>query len=129
MEVKGMKKIKFIALLVLIALLSACGKNNDNSITTETPTGYPKGEIQTEMIYWNSNLYSVTLSDRIPPHNDLIEIGTVEKIDNENYPDEDFEASRLSVGDIVYKREDDKNLYVKRSDNIYCFFELYHIDE
>ena len=34
------------------------------------------------MIYWNSNLYSVTLSDRIPPHNDLIEIGTVEKIDN-----------------------------------------------
>ena len=110
-----MKKIVFlIVTLLLICLLPACQKKSDNNTT---PTGYPSNEIDQPQIMYNDTIfyYCATGFDEELPNN-YIYVGTVEEVDNETPPSENFVGSRIDVGQKIYADD-------KKSDTIYVEYE------
>ena len=110
-----MKKIVFlIVTLLLICLLPACQKKSDNNTT---PTGYPSNEIDQPQIMYNDTIfyYWATGFDEELPNN-YIYVGTVEEVDNETPPSENFVGSRIDVGQKIYADD-------KKSDTIYVEYE------
>ncbi len=90
-----MKKIFIfiIAFGMAVTGLMAC--------TAKNPTGYPSGTVQREYIFCQGTRY-VFSGDCLEKADGLKEIGAVQKVDNESLPDEEWEASRLTVGQKVY---------------------------
>lgn len=110
-----MKKIVFlIVTLLLTCLLPACQKKSDNNTT---PTGYPSNEIDQPQIMYNDTIfyYWATGFDEELPNN-YIYVGTVEEVDNETPPSENFVGSRIDVGQKIYADD-------KKSDTIYVEYE------
>ena len=105
-----MKKIVFlIVTLLLICLLPACQKKSDNNTT---PTGYDQPQIMyndTIFYYWATGF-----DEELP--NNYIYVGTVEEVDNETPPSENFVGSRIDVGQKIYADD-------KKSDTIYVEYE------
>ena len=85
--------------------------------TSSSPTGYPSGNIQRPYLYCKGELYS-SLGEVWHDRSSLTEIGIVRKVDNEDFPDEEWEASHLSPGQRVFmKTEDPENkVFVLRTD-------------
>ncbi len=110
-----MKKIVFLVItLLLICLLPGCQKKSDNN---PTPTGHPSNEIDQPQIMYNDTIfyYWATGFDEELPNN-YIYVGTVEEVDNEIPPSENFVGSRIDVGQKIYAND-------KKSDTIYVEYE------
>lgn len=98
-----------------IDMLIAClSKKSDNNTT---PTGYPSNEIDQPQIMYNDTIfyYWATGFDEELPNN-YIYVGTVEEVDNETPPSENFVGSRIDVGQKIYADD-------KKSDTIYVEYE------
>lgn len=111
-----MKKI-ILAGLLLFALTGCEGRNaiestdaitaseSEEGTTEPSSTGYPTGQLQREYVYVEGTLYQSAFEIAELPQN-AERIGEVSKIDNEKYPDENFEASYLEIGTPIYKSGD-----------------------
>ena len=107
---------------VFILVLMSCHK------TDPDPTGYSEG-VQVACIYYNDSLY--IQEDRIDqlPHS-AEEIGSISKIDNQNYPDEELEAARMDVGLTVYRAgESEATLFILDKDGKYNRFRRLSAEE
>ncbi len=116
-----MLKQRICYIVICISLfLCGCTESTDESY------GYPSGTVQIECVMVNKQLFQYSdegwLSD-IPKGYE--KIGSVAAVDNNDYPDENFHASRLSVDDEIYadSDSDDMNvIYVKYKDGTYGKF-------
>lgn len=114
-------------LLSAAFLLASCGKAEPEL----EPTGYPTGQIQLTYLFFGGELYlysdgTVKLSDET-----LEPVGKVEKTDNVSFPNEEFEASRLTEGQEIFRKasgSDDK-LYVRSVDRKDIYMIFYSIDK
>lgn len=81
----------------------------------EVETGYASGEIQHKYLFYNGNLYKYSgVSDDKISEKEFLDkwknfkhIGYIHKISNTEIPNEEFEASRMNLGDKVYINPDD----------------------
>lgn len=135
---------KYIIMIGILMLLCAgCGDNPQNSadnnptttkeITTtensgdEQPTGYPSGEVQRLYVFYNDKLYvyddnKLSISeDKIAEIYEGYElVGNIQKISNQEMPDEQLEASRCEVGLNVYANENKTDeILLYYNDNLY----------
>lgn len=136
-----MKKRIFLTLaflLVLSALLSACGNTEleettaattvqTTDVTTETTepaqTGYAHGEVQLTTIFIEDKLYQPNMNhwatfekgEKAIADKKLELYGNVLSENNAAYPDTHLEASRLDVGTPIY-RDGEGKFYYLRSD-------------
>ncbi len=102
-----MKKLIAILLsLTLTAALVGCDSTpiDETADTTDTPaeTGYP-GPVQNEAVMYNGYLFmhdNNGFDNPLPTGYDLA--GTVQRVDNENIPSEDFVACYLDEGQEIY---------------------------
>ena len=78
------------------------------------PYGYPSGTIQSQYLLYKETLYKNT-TEMMQDGAGLTEVGTVQKTDNTQLPDEEMEASRLFPGQKVFVRTDDseRRVYVQ----------------
>ena len=97
-------------------ITSECRKQKKSDNNT-TPTGYPSNEIDQPQIMYNDTIfyYWATGFDEELPNN-YIYVGTVEEVDNETPPSENFVGSRIDVGQKIYADD-------KKSDTIYVEYE------
>lgn len=116
-------------IIVLVLLLSSC---NGPSQTVESsgsvngdqskpqgelePTGYPTGEIQYTYVFYDGQLYWYEAAVFTLDKEKMSYIGTVQSVDNIELPDEDFEASRLGLGTVLYKDNKYDYLYAAWGD-------------
>lgn len=93
----------------------------------EQPTGYPSGEVQRLYVFYNDKLYvyndnKLSLSeDEITQIYEGYEmVGTIQKISNQEMPDEQLEASRCEVGLNVYANQNKTDeILLYYNDNLY----------
>ena len=106
-------------------ILSACGRKDRDRSQNNNTTGYEWG-IQIPCIYHNNGLYSH--KDRVDLLPDSVtEIGEIISVDNENYPNEEMEASRLEVGVTVYQAGG--MLYTLDKDGKYACYRRLSVEE
>ena len=93
----------FFLMLLMISLLWACHKEE------LVPTGYPSGEVQRPFLVYHGTLY--VYADELLEHTALplncSEIGRIASVDNKNMPQEDFAASRMDVGTVLYSTDEE----------------------
>lgn len=113
----------YFAVILLAGLLSACGTGGSEDAAL-TPTGYPSGEEQQTTVYYNGTRYWYTAQGFDQPLEDGFEkVGEVGRVDNQEYPEEEFGGTRLDGGQEIYaSREDVSKIYVKY-DSGYAVFE------
>ncbi len=114
-----MRKIVFLLIIGIIFTTGCAAKSTANNgtgtkQTTESPTGYPTGELQQEYLFYNGTLY--VSSDKVSPANseeDVLalyegyeSVGEIKTISNVDYPDSEFEGSHFSNGDKIYALDD-----------------------
>lgn len=132
-----MKKVfsVILALLVCACMITACApskpandvpvqkRNAEAQSNTDplVPTGYPDGEIQRPYLYCNGTLYVYCAEVQTDLPQDAELIGEVRSVDNLHLPSEEFAASRLDVGDKVYKTEHLGGLIVEENDRFARF--------
>ena len=110
---RSTKWVIFLLAGISILSFSGCGKDGAN------PTGYPSGTIQRPYLFVGGTRYVYTgILLEVKEDYYFTEIGIVQKVDNENLPDEEWEASRLEKGQRVFVHSlySTKNLYVLRTD-------------
>lgn len=80
-----------------------------------TPTGYSSGEVQRITVYYNGTRYWYTAKGFDHPLEDGFEkVGEVGRVDDQEYPEEEFGGTRLDTGQEIYaSREDASKIYVK----------------
>jgi hypothetical protein len=88
---------------------------NDDVKTDYNETGYPSGELQHQYLFYQRTLY-IYSGTIWTDSKELTEVGKVLKVDNEKYPDEEWEAAHLAIGQKVYVKAADyvNKIYVKR---------------
>ena len=75
----------------------------------EKTTGYPSGLIQRQYLFYNNKLYVyayqwITLPNDISSEGTgAEELGNVKKVDNNELPNENFEASQIPLGAKIYR--------------------------
>ena len=88
----------YLAVFLLAGLLSAC-KTGAGKETALTPTGYPSGEVQQTTVYYNGTRYWYTADGFDQPLEDGFEkVGEVGRVDDQEYPSEEFSGTRLDSG-------------------------------
>ena len=93
----------------------------------EQPTGYPSGEVQRLYVFYNDKLYvyddnKLSISeDKIAEIYEGYElVGNIQKISNQEMPDEQLEASRCEAGLNVYANENKADeILLYYNDNLY----------
>ena len=124
-----MKKFMFLAACCLmLLLLTACAADTDESSKTVTPTGYPKGQIQNDCVFYAGKVwFQGTVSRRT---SSMKEVGEVKSVDDCHLPSEDFAACHLKVGDkiLVLEEGGKLRLFVQRKD-INRLDEFYFVEE
>ena len=122
-----MKKRLYTVFVVLsLLLVTVVAALVIDHLHAKKETGYPSGTVQVESVYWSGVLYVYYAGDddhtnELP--GDYRKIGEIGEIDNRDYPDADWEASRLRTGLSVYAREDGE------ADHLFVFLEdpaIYH---
>ncbi len=102
---------------------SETGKNEESSTGNtaedthvEKTTGYPTGLIQRQYLFYDNKLYVyayqwITLQNDISSADSAAEeLGNVRKVDNNELPNENFEASQVPLGAKIYRWNG--NIYV-----------------
>lgn len=113
---------KQIILYILVSsclMLFGCAAGVEEQSSVDD-MGYSSGTVQIECVMVNDQLFQYSdegwMSD-IPKG--YKKIGTILQVDNSNYPTENYNAGRLSVGDEIYvdsNSREVKNIYVKCGD-------------
>lgn len=123
------KKILLIGAMCL-ALTGCAGADNGDGKTdtgnndsvrnnvSEKATGYEDGSVQRVYLYFDSSLYvfndsleTITSDEFADKYKEYELAGKIDKIDNQNVPDENLEASRIEKGMSVYKKGDSVVIY------------------
>lgn len=112
-----LKKISAVILLVMLTLsVSACGRRENH---TESQTGWPSGQPQEVMAYYDGSLYKQNfdtvsyLQSEIPGDCEYIgDSAIVVEI-----PDEDFEMCCISESMKLYFSGEAKSIYYKQHDS------------
>lgn len=82
-----------------------------------TPTGYPQGEIQRMLLYWNEKIYTNT-GDKVDKLSSAaVPVGIVGTVDNKQLPNKDLMAAQLPLGTEVYRVPGVEGLFVKVSED------------
>lgn len=117
------RKVLIVCLMIVLMGICGCGQQTGEKESSTAPTGYPSGEVQREYVYYEDTLY--VYADRyetsLPENCELV--GEVLSVDNTKLPQEDFQASRLKVGNEVYAVTDENILYVKAGEERFECFE------
>lgn len=86
------------------------GMNND--------TVYPANEADNKYVMYNDVLYEYTGTYVSYLPEGCIMVGYVESLDNENYPDENFEGTHVEIGNRIYKSASSRDvIYVQVSED------------
>ncbi|MCI8388609.1 MAG: hypothetical protein HFE63_09115 [Clostridiales bacterium] len=111
-----------LSALFIIFALPSCGIHSDVS----TNTGYPSGQIQREMLYydgsvWGRDFYgddnygSGRYLDELPSGYTLV--GEITSEDSYNIPAVDFQSAHIKVGVKVYASDENSDyIYLEDSD-------------
>ncbi len=82
-----------------------------------TPTGYPQGEIQRMLLYWNEKIYTNT-GDKVDKLSSAaVPVGIVGTVDNKQLPNKNMMATQLPLGTEVYRVPGVEGLFVKVSED------------
>lgn len=120
-----MKKWKRLCVLTVLLLTAAgCSGRQETAHLAEsamegvdslTPTGYPSDEVQRASVHYDGVLYLYTGEGfDLPLEDGFLKVGTVESVDNEEYPKENFYAARLEEGQEIYANpEVTERIYVR----------------
>lgn len=82
-----------------------------------TPTGYPQGEIQRMLLYWNERIYTNT-GDKVDKLSSAaVPVGIVGTVDNKQLPNKNMMATQLPLGTKVYRVPGVEGLFVKVSED------------
>lgn len=82
-----------------------------------TPTGYPQGEIQRMLLYWNEKIYTNT-GDKVDKLSSAaVPVGIVGTVDNKQLPSKNMMATQLPLGTEVYRVPGVEGLFVKVSED------------
>lgn len=112
------------ALSALCFLSYGCSASGTRA---SSPTGYPSGEVPFSCVMAGGKLYRFDACgwDRTLPE-EYRKIGEVLAEDGESYPDQDFEASHLEAGALIYAKNNfDGDLYVENADGAVGRYELW----
>ena len=113
----------YFAVLVLIGLLSACGAR-ENEDAALTPTGYSSREVQRIIVYYNGMRYWYTEKGFDQPLEEGFEkVGEVGRVDNQEYPEEEFGGTWLDTGQEIYASQADASKIYVKYDSGYAVFE------
>ncbi len=97
----------------------------ENELNKEalTPTGYPSDEIdQPQLMYEGRIFYYWATGFKEPLPESFVLAGTVEKVDNKNKPENDWEGSRLEEGQEIYADPEQPGLLYVRYPNGFARF-------
>ncbi len=117
-----MKKLNLLIFIVGIMLLTACNNNDEGA---KTPTGYASNEIEQPQLMYNDKIYyywATGFDEELPEG--YIKAGTVEHVDNENPPSENFSGTRVDIGQEVYYSDSNNALVYVGYGNGYARFSL-----
>ena len=113
------KQILFWVIVSVCFLLCGCTTNNEKKVA-QGSTGYPSGTMQIECVMVDDQLFQYSNEGWLTSIPEGYEkAGSVLEVDNDNYPTENFNAGRLSVGDEIYVMSDSEEMetiYVKYED-------------
>lgn len=92
--------------------------------TSITPTGYADGVSCFSYLYCNGTLYVYRNYYKKELDKEYLLMGTVQKNDYLDYPDEEYESNQLAIGTEIYASPlSDEYIYAKREDGVYVGFE------
>lgn len=108
------KYVLLVVTFLVLCLLPGCQKKfSDNA----SPTGHASNEIdQPQIMYKDCIFYywATGFDEKLP--DSYVCVGSIEKVDNENPPSENFAGSRVDVGQKIYADD-------KVSDTVYVEYE------
>lgn len=82
-----------------------------------TPTGYPQGEIQRILLYWNERIYTPA-GEKVDKLSVVaVPLGIVGTVDNKQLPNKNMMATQLPLGTEVYRIPNVEGLFVKVSED------------
>jgi len=118
----GLKKLNLLIFMAGIILLTACKNNN---IDAKISTGYAANEIDQPQLMYNGNIfyYWATGFDEKLPEGYII-ADTIEHVDNENPPSENFNGARVDTEQEIYYSDSDNTLVYVKYENGYAKFSL-----
>lgn len=130
--------IVYILLAISAVLLIGCRSNTaDTNVANDLPqgsyanatipsmTGFPDGEIQRPMLFFNDQLYAfVPGNSRAQVDSKWILVGYVTTENNLEMPQINGTAARIPVGSEIYQVRGENVLWIKFSDEL--FIELLH---
>ncbi len=125
------KKQKVLFVLGLFLMLVFAGCNHDSKKEeTIHPTGYPTGEVQMKMVFYNGTLYQCADEGFWDaPEKGFEKVGVIEKIDNKNLPAEEFCGSRMDWGQEIYALSRDPDRIFVKFDDGYALFRKSYLNQ
>ena len=104
-----MRKAHWWIILAVLLFLAGCAADQEDP-QAKYPTGYPSGQVQRSMVFYNGTLYVLRDGggrDRVMYGLKMKQAAKVESVDNSKLPSEELAAAHLSVGDKIMLLQED----------------------